>query len=186
MHSQQQKLIIHHLWPQPTVSISIYWGTDDGMQSHLCCLSADVHRCLETLQTSILPLWYVHWMQLALLRVVLSARPRPQLLWRWGDEKETWVTFGHLLVVVHVTPLSLPYRGASIVRVGRLMLRPVWLVPKPSSGAILIPWGAVTTASPSPPGGAAPMSSPVCGADARHVGPLRQNLQDKEDRFRTF
>lgn len=118
---------------------------------------------------------------LALLRVVLSTRPRPQLLWRWGDEKKTWVTFRHLFMVVHVSPLSLPHWGASVVRVGCLMLWPGWLVPEPSSRAVLVAGWAVTTASAS--GVATSVSSPVCGADAWHVGPLGHYLQAKENWF---
>ena len=118
---------------------------------------------------------------LALLRVVLSTRPCPQLLWRWGDEKETWVTFRHLFMVVHVSPLSFPHWRASIVRVGCLMLGPGWLVPEPSSRAVLVARRTVTAASAS--GVATSVSSPVCGADAWHVGPLWHYLQAKEHWF---
>lgn len=115
---------------------------------------------------------------LALLRVVLSARSRPQLLWRWSDEKKTRVTFRHLFMVVHVSPLSLPHWGASVVRVRVLMLWPGWLVPESSSGAVLVAGWTVTTASAS--GVDTSVSSPVCGADAWHVGPLGHYLQAKK------
>lgn len=115
---------------------------------------------------------------LALLRVVLSTRSRAQLLWRRGDEKKTWVTFRHLFVVVHVSPLSLPHWRATVVRVGCLMLRPGGLVPEPTSRAVMVAGWTITTASAS--GVATSVSSPVCGADSWHVGPLGQNLQAKE------
>lgn len=112
---------------------------------------------------------------LALLGVVLSAWPRPQLLRGRRDEKKTWVTFGHLLVVVHVSPLSLPHWLPSVVRVRRLMLRPGRLVPEAASWAVMVPGWAVTSASSSRV--ASSVSSSVCGADTRHVGPLRHHLQ---------
>lgn len=121
------------------------------------------------------------WVVLALLRVVLSARPCPQLLRRWGDEKKTWVTFRHLFLEVHVSPLSLPHWGASVVRVRCLMLWPRRLVPEPTSRAVLVSRWTVTTASAS--GVATSVSSPVCGADAWHVGPLGHYLQATEHWF---
>lgn len=120
------------------------------------------------------------WVVLALLRVVLSTRSWPQLLWRWGDEEKTWVTFRHLFMVVHVSPLSLPHWGASVVRVGCLMLWPGCLVPEPASRAALVSGWTVAAASASRV--ATSMSSPVCGADAWHVGPLWHYLQATKKR----
>lgn len=115
------------------------------------------------------------WVALALLGVMLSAWLCPQLLWWWCDEKKTRVSFWHLFMVIHVSPLSLPHWRASIVRVGRLMLRPGGLVPEPSSRTVLVSRRTETTTSAS--GVTTSMSPPVCGADAWQISPLGQNLQ---------
>lgn len=107
---------------------------------------------------------------LALLRVVLSAGPGSHFLWRRGDEEKTWVAFGRLFVIIWVAPLSLAHRGASIVRVGVLVLWSRGLVAKPASRAMLAPGGL--EASPSPSRVATSVASPVSGADAGHVGPF--------------
>lgn len=188
MHSQQHKLIMQHLWhPVFILHISPTWSTDAGIQRHLCCPCWLSHMMLNSVMpgnTSIkltVPFTLsvcMLWVALALLRVVLSTWPCPQLFWRWGDEKKTRVTLRHLFVVVHVSPLSLPHWGASVVRVGSLMLWPGWLVPEPASRAVLVSGWTVTPASAS--GVATSVSSPVCGADAWHVGPLGHYLQAKE------
>lgn len=161
---------------------SMSWRTDAG-----CNAITSVHsEPSSTLKSAMprnclkLPLLTTHlgqelWVVLALLGVVLSTWPCPQLLWWWCDKKKTWVTFRHLFMVVHVSPLSLSHWGASVVRVGCLMLRPGWLVPESASRAVVVPRWAVTSASSSR---VAPlMSSSVCGADTWHVRSLRQYLQ---------
>ena len=112
---------------------------------------------------------------LALLGVVLSTRPCPQLLWWWGDEKKTWVTFRHLFMVIHVSPLSLPHWWASIVRVGCLVLWSGWLVPEPAPRAVMV--SGWTEAPSSASSVATSVPSPVCGADPWHVSPLRHYLK---------
>lgn len=114
---------------------------------------------------------------LALLGVVLSTRPCPQLLWWWRDKQQTWVTFRCLLMVVHVSPLSFPHWGSSVVRVGCLMLWPVRLVTEPASRAVMVSGWTVATTSASGVGASVPSS--ISGADAWHVSPLGHYLQDK-------
>lgn len=158
------------------------WRTDAG-----CNSVTSVHSAPSTTLKSVMPGKCLKWplltthigcklgIVLALLGVVLSTCSCPQFLWWWRDKKKTWVTFRHLFMVVHVSPLSLSHWGASVVRVGCLMLWPGWLVPEPASRAVVVPGWAVTSASSSR---VAPLvSSSVCGADTWHVGSLRQHLQ---------
>lgn len=190
MHSRQQKLIMKHLTPVFTSHLL------EGLMKGCKVFSAASHMMLNSvlpgntsLKWSVLfthVSMYMLWVLLALLRVVLSAWTCPQLLWRRGDEKETWVTFRHLFVVVHMSPLSLSHWGSSVVRVERLMLWPGWLVAEPASRAALVSGWTVTTSSASGVAAAtaaASVTSPVCGADAWHVGPLGHYLQAKEHTF---
>lgn len=57
------------------------------------------------------------------------------------------------------------------------MLRPVRLVPEPTSRAVVVSGGTIATASSSGVGASVP--SPISGADAWHVGPLGHYLKGK-------
>lgn len=154
-------------------SLSPFWLSHNTQLSNACKHFFKIISNFHPILVCIL------WLVLALLRVVRTTWTWPHFLWWGGDEEKTRVTFRHLFVVVHVSPLSLPHWRRSVVRVGGLVLWPGRLVPEPTASVVLVSGRTKTTAPAS--GVATSVSSPVRGADAWHVGPLGHYLQVKED-----